>query len=114
MANKYNKPNKWFADTGYGFIDIYKDYAGIENTFIPRINTLHGTFMGMNNTWWYNSEAGFKSVPAMFVHYPSLKIKLEQLFENKKRFILAQHPYHIILKNYKYDISDNMSKRVTS
>lgn len=108
LTKKHIKPSTWYSDTGYGLTHIYKDYAGFDNSYIPKVNTLHGTFMGMNDSWWLNSEAGFKSTPAMFIHYNYLKNKLENLFKNKKKsFYLISHPYHYILDNYKVDTIKN-------
>ena len=30
-----------------GSIDIYKDYAGLEEKYKPKVNVIHGLFMGM-------------------------------------------------------------------
>lgn len=104
FAHKYPKESYWAFDTGYGLMDIYKDYAGFDNNYQPKINTIHGTFMGMKPRWWLNSEAGFKSIPAMFVNYETNKLMLESLFGDEKKFHLVQHPYHLILENYKDEL----------
>lgn len=103
----YNEPFDWAIDTGYGLIEILKDYAGFPKEYLPKINALHGTFMGMNDLWWNKSEASLKSVPGMFVYYYSIRDKLNLLFNSKKTFYSIQHPYHLILKNYKSDISED-------
>jgi len=109
---KYCKASHWASDTGYGLMDVYKDFAGFDNKYVPKVNALHGTFMGMKDIWWENSEAGIKSLPAMFVYYDSLKNKLNNLFRNKKLFISIEHPYHIILRNYSEDIIQEKSGSV--
>ena len=85
----YSKPSHWASDTGYGLMDIYSDLAGYDSGYLPKVNALHGTFMGMNIIWWKNSEASIKSLPAMIVYYNSLKQKLTTLFDNKKLSELA-------------------------
>lgn len=100
LSAKYSKAPYWASDTGYGLTDIYKDYAGFHNNYKAKINSLHGTFMGMKPRWWLNSEAGFRSTPAMFVNYKTNKLMLESLFGAEKKFYLVPHPYHLILQNY--------------
>ena len=112
LARKYPKASYWASDTGYGLIDIYKDYAGLENDYQSKINTLHGTFMGMKPRWWLNSEANFKSTPAMFVNYETNKLMLESLIGEEKRFYLVPHPYHLILENYRHEIQTERSGSV--
>lgn len=102
---KYKEPYDWAIDTGYGLIDILKDYADFPIEYIPKINVLHGTFMGMSDLWWIKSEASLKSVPGMFVFYNSIRNKLNLLFNSGKNFHSIQHPYHLILENYKSEIS---------
>lgn len=109
LARKYSKASYWAYDTGYGLMDIYKDYAGFDNNYQPKINTIHGIFMGMKPRWWLNSEAGFKSIPAMFVNYETNKLMLESLFGEEKKFHLVQHPYHLILENYKNELQTERS-----
>jgi hypothetical protein len=109
LARKYPKASYWAYDTGYGLMDIYKDYAGFDNNYQPKINTIHGTFMGMKPRWWLNSEAGFKSIPAMFVNYETNKLMLESLIGEEKKFHLVQHPYHLILENYKNELQTERS-----
>ena len=101
LSDKYDYPSDWASDTGYGSIDIYKDYAGLEEKYKPKVNVIHGLFMGMKKKWWIQSEAGFKALPSMIVHYETSRVFLNKLFNNKKKFYAIQHPYHIILKNYK-------------
>lgn len=104
INHNYNAPFDWAADTGYGLINIYRDYAGYNDTFIPKINVLHGLFMGMKKEWWRNSEAGIKALSSMIVHYKTSKFFLENLLIKKKNFYAVQHPFHIILKNYQKHI----------
>ena len=112
LSYKYQHPSFWSYDTGYGLMDIYKDYAGFNNNYLPKINTLHGTFMGMKSRWWLNSEAGFKSIPAMFVNYETNKLFLESLIGEEKKFHLVPHPYHLILENYKDELQSEKSGSV--
>lgn len=108
----YAEPYDWAIDTGYGLIDILKDYAGYSIDYIPKINVLHGTFMGMKDSWWLKSEASLKSVPGMFVFYNTIRDKLNLLFNSSKSFYSIKHPYHLILENYKSEISIEKSGSV--
>lgn len=112
LSAQYPKASYWASDTGYGLIDIYKDYAGLENDYQSKVNTLHGTFMGMKPRWWLNSEANFKSTPAMFVNYETNKRMLESLIGEEKLFYLVPHPYHLILENYRHEIKGERSGSV--
>ena len=38
LSYKYQHPSFWSYDTGYGLMDIYKDYAGFNNNYLLNID----------------------------------------------------------------------------
>ncbi len=90
----------WRTDTGYGLVDIYIDAAGLPADYRAHLNVLHGTFTCMADYWYRTSEAGFRSVPATLVHNDGDREHLERILGAERRFLVAPHPYHYVMRNY--------------
>lgn len=95
-----SRKSDWRTDTGYGLLDIYIDAAGLPGDYRAHINVLHGTFTGMADHWFRTSEAGFRSVPATFVHNDADRDHLERIMGSYRRFLVAPHPFHYLIRNY--------------
>lgn len=90
----------WRSDTGYGLMDIYVEAAGLPADYRPHINIIHALMIGKADHWYHTSEAGFRSVPAIFVHNEPDRIHLERVLGSKKRILIAPHPFHYVVQNY--------------
>ncbi len=90
----------WRSDTGYGLMDIYVEAAGLPTGYRPHINTLHAMFIGMADHWYKTSEAGFRSVPAIFVHNEPDRANLERVLGGWKHVLVAPHPFHYIVRHH--------------
>lgn len=100
IVHKQNK-NWWAIDGGYGLIQIYLEFIGIDpKHYKPRFNCFHGFFPGMTDNWYKISEARFKSLPAIFVPNSAVKERVDNLFSHRKTSIIVAHPYYYILDNY--------------
>ena len=103
LASKVFKRNKnwWAIDGGYGLIQIYLEFIGLDpKIYIPRFNCFHGFFPGMTDDWYRISEARFKSLPAIFVPNIAVKERVDKIFSHRKKSYIVAHPYHYILENY--------------
>ena len=94
------RKSDWRTDTGYGLIDIYIDAAGLPAEYRAHVNILHGTFTCVADHWFRTSEASFRSVPATFVHNDSDREHLTRVVGPHRRFLVAPHPYHYVMRNY--------------
>ncbi len=89
----------WRSDTGYGLMDIYLQAAGLPAGYRPHINILHAMFIGMADHWYRTSEAGFRSVPAIFVHNQGDQEHLQRVLDGWKHVLIAPHPFHYIVRH---------------
>ncbi len=90
----------WRSDTGYGLMDIYVEAAGLPADYRPNINTIHALMIGKADRWYHTSEAGFRSVPAIFVHNEPDRVHLERVLGGRKRILIAPHPFHYVVRHY--------------
>ena len=65
VSKKYNTN---FANSGYQLISILKEVADYNSFFIDNIGIMHGTFIGMTDNWWKNSEASYNFFSKFFLH----------------------------------------------
>lgn len=54
----------------------------------------------MADRWYQTSEAGFRSLPAMFVHNDADAEHIARILGSYKRLLVAAHPYHYVMRNY--------------
>lgn len=104
-TTKKRKKNS-LSDSGYQLIDILMDASGLSENFRSRIGIMHGTFIGMEDKWWKNSEASLPYLTNIFVHNTGDQERLSNLFQSKNRFLLVPHPFHYIIRNYNDIIVD--------
>ena len=88
------------SDTGYQLINVLKDVANLDENFNSWIGILHGTFIGMSDNWFKDSEVSFPFFNNFFIHNEGDYQRLSKLFNSKDRFILIAHPFHYIINNY--------------
>ena len=96
LAHRPPPKRDWRSDTGYGLMDIYVEAAGLPADFQPHINILNGQMIAVSDRWYRTSEAGFRSVPGIFVHNKPDRVHLERVLGGKKHVLLAPQPFRYV------------------
>ena len=104
VSKKYNTN---FANSGYQLISILKEVADYNSFFIDNIGIMHGTFIGMTDNWWKNSEASYNFFSKFFLHNIYDIDRVSKIFRKPNKFVLICHPIHYIINNYKNEYHNN-------